>query len=249
MTLYVRFCGRFLASCLLFTPLTLAQTGQGTMVGLVTDTTAAIVPATRVSLIHLETSFTYSAVTNEEGLYRIPYLNPGTYQVAFEAQGFKKVVRTGILVRSTETTRADVTLEVGAVAETVEVESQAALLETETSTVGHLVTGTTLNALPTPQMKIQTILFYMPGVTSQAGDGHVAGQRSQSLQCDHGWRFGHGTGSRRNCYGPLFGYRRGEHGRGEGPDHRAARRVRPLRRRHHERQLQERHQPAPRTRR
>ncbi|MGH9673994.1 MAG: carboxypeptidase regulatory-like domain-containing protein [Bryobacteraceae bacterium] len=149
--------------------------------GLVTDSTSAIVPGAAVKLIHQESGFSYTAVTNEEGLYRIPYLNPGNYQASFEAQGFKRLVRSGILIRSTETTRADVTLEVGTVVETVEIKSQTALLETETSTVGHLVTGATLNTIPTPQMKIQTILFYMPGVTSQSGDGHVAGQRSRSF--------------------------------------------------------------------
>jgi hypothetical protein len=169
------------ATCLLFSPAGFAQTGQGTIVGLVSDSSAAILRGATVTLTHEETGFTYSGVTNEEGLYRIPYLNPGTYRATYEAPGFKRVVRGGIVVRSTETTRADVSLEVGTVVETVEVKARAALLETETSTVGHLVEGTMLNRLPTPQMKIQTILFYMPGVTSQAGDGHVAGQRSRAF--------------------------------------------------------------------
>ena len=172
---------RLLAACLVLTSAGLAQTGQGIIVGLVTDSTSALVPGAAVRLTQQETGFTYTATTNEEGLYRIPYLNPGNYQATFEAQGFKRLVRAGILIRSTETTRADVMLEVGTLVETVEVKSQTALLETETSTVGHLVTGATLNAIPTPQMKIQTILFYMPGVTSQAGDGHVAGQRSRAF--------------------------------------------------------------------
>jgi hypothetical protein len=88
-----------------------------------------------------ETGFTYSMATNEEGLYRLPYLNPGTYEISYEAQGFKKLVRTGIEVRSTETARVDVTLEVGNVTESVQVTGQAALLETETSMAGHLVDG------------------------------------------------------------------------------------------------------------
>ncbi len=170
-----------IAACLLSSPAGLAQTGQGTILGLVNDSTAAIVRGATVTLTHEESGFTYNVVTNEEAFYRVSYLNPGTYRATFEAPGFKKLVRGGIVVRSTETTRVDASLEVGTVVETVEVKSQAALLETETSTVGHLVAGATLNALPTPQMKIQTILFYMPGVTSQGGDGHVAGQRSRAF--------------------------------------------------------------------
>ena len=72
-------------------------------------------------------------------------------------------------------------LEVGSVVESVEVKAEAALLETETSTTGHLATGEVVNKLPTPQQKMHHILFYMPGVTGQRGEGHGAGQRSRSF--------------------------------------------------------------------
>jgi hypothetical protein len=75
----------------------------------------------------------------------------------------------------------DASLEPGGVVESVEVKAVAPLLEAETSTVGHLVTGEVLNKLPAPQQNTQTVLFYMPGVTSQNGIGHVAGQRSRSF--------------------------------------------------------------------
>ena len=158
-----------------------AQTGQGSIVGSVTDPTGALIPGAVVRVTQTETGFAYSAVTNEEGIYRVPYLNPGAYEIAFEAQGFKKLLRSNIQVRSTETARVDVALEVGNLVDSVEVGAQAQLLETETSTTGHLVAGETLNTLPSTQMKVQTTLFYMPGVTSQRGDGHVAGQRSRAF--------------------------------------------------------------------
>jgi len=108
-------------------------------------------------------------------------VNPGAYEIGYEAQGFKNLVRSNIRVRSTETARVDVTLELGSVVESVEVKASAALLETETSTTGHLVTGEVRNKLPTPQQKIQSILFYMPGVTGQRSEGHAAGQRSRAF--------------------------------------------------------------------
>jgi hypothetical protein len=128
-----------------------------------------------------ETGFIYTAVTNDEGLYRILYVNPGSYEIAYEARGFSKVIRHNILVRSTETARVDLMLEVGGVVESVDVKAVGPLLESETSMVGHLVTGETINKLPAPQQNTQTVLFYMPGVTSQNGIGHVAGQRSRSF--------------------------------------------------------------------
>jgi hypothetical protein len=158
-----------------------AQTGQGIIVGLVNDSTGAIIPAVQVRAVNKATGFAHSAETNQEGLYRLPYLVPGFYEITFEVQGFKRLVRSNIQVRSTETVRVDVALEVGSVVESIEVGARAALLETETSMTGHLVTGTELTRLPTPQMKIESMLWYVPGVTSQSGVGHVAGSRSRAF--------------------------------------------------------------------
>jgi hypothetical protein len=63
----------------------------------------------------------------------------------------------------------------------VEVSARAVMLEAETSMTGHLVTGVELTKLPTPQMKVESMLWYVPGVTSQAGAGHSAGGRSRAF--------------------------------------------------------------------
>lgn len=158
-----------------------AQTGQGSIVGSVTDSTGAAIPGVAVRAVNTQTGFAYSSLTNPEGIYRILYVNPGTYDLTYEAQGFKKLARSQLQVRSTETARIDVALEVGNVVESVEVKAEVPLLEAETSATGHLVTGDVVNRLPTPQQKMHHILFYMPGVTSQKGEGHGAGQRSRAF--------------------------------------------------------------------
>jgi hypothetical protein len=172
---------RFAICVLISVTAAFAQTGQGSIVGSVTDSSSGVIPGVAVRAQHTGTGFTYNAITTDEGIYRILYLNPGTYELTYEAQGFKKLVRGNVAVRSTETARVDVVLDVGQVVDSIEVKADVALLETETSTVGHLVTGKILNQIPTPQQKIQSILWYMPGVTSQQGDGHVAGQRSRAF--------------------------------------------------------------------
>ncbi len=169
------------AAVLLPTPAA-AQTGQGTIVGAITDSTGALIPGVTVRIRSKDTGFSYSPVSNEDGLYRQPYLNPGFYELTFESQGFKKLVRSNIQVRTTETLRVNATLEVGDVVESVEVSAGAQLLETETSSTGHLVSAETLNRLPTPQMKVESLLWYVPGMTSQRGYGHSAGSRSRSFQ-------------------------------------------------------------------
>src|SRR5580765_260467 len=80
-----------------------AQTGQGTIVGLVSDSSGARVVSVAVRVTNKETNVVTNNVTNEGGLFRAPYLNPGKYDIAFEAQGFKKLVRTDIEVRTAET--------------------------------------------------------------------------------------------------------------------------------------------------
>ena len=159
----------------------LAQTGQGIITGIVTDASGAAIPNVAVRVTDKSTQFVYTATTNTEGLYRAPYLNPGVYEVSFEAQGFKRVLRSSVQVRSTETARVDLRMEVGNVAEQVEVSASVALLELETSVTGHLVTGPELVKLPTPQMKIESMLWLVPGVTSQNGAGHSAGGRSRAF--------------------------------------------------------------------
>ncbi|MEZ5356290.1 MAG: carboxypeptidase regulatory-like domain-containing protein [Bryobacteraceae bacterium] len=158
------------------------QTGQGTIAGTVTDSTGATIPGVSVRIRDRDTGFSYAPSTNDQGLYRQPYLNPGFYELTFESQGFKKLVRSSIQVRATETVRVNATLEVGDVVESVEVNAAAQLLETETSSTGHLVSGQQLNRLPTPQMKVESMLWYVPGMTSQRGYGHSAGSRSRSFQ-------------------------------------------------------------------
>src|SRR5262245_38933292 len=159
-----------------------AQTGQGTLTGSVTDSSGAVIPAVAVVIKNEKTGFTYNAVTNEQGIYRVPYLNAGMYEITYEATGFRRLVRNGVQIRSTETLGLDITLEVGNVVESVEVSAGAQLLETETSTTGHLVSGTELTTLPTPQMKIESMMWYVSGVTSQSGNGHTAGGRSRAFQ-------------------------------------------------------------------
>ncbi|HEY7533275.1 MAG TPA: carboxypeptidase-like regulatory domain-containing protein, partial [Nitrospiraceae bacterium] len=77
-----------------------AQTGQGILTGSVVDSTGALIPGVTVLVRNQNTGFTYNAVTNEEGIYRVPYLNAGSYQVTYESSGFKRLVRNDIPIRS-----------------------------------------------------------------------------------------------------------------------------------------------------
>src|SRR5215467_12067377 len=74
----------------------LAQVNTGTITGTATDPSGAAVPNVRVTVVQTDTNFESRAVTNSEGLYRVQSLQPGSYRVTFEGEGFKRVVRTGL---------------------------------------------------------------------------------------------------------------------------------------------------------
>src|SRR5262245_17091901 len=82
-----------------------AQTQTATLVGTVTDTSGAVIPAAKLTVVNTETSFLSETKTSAEGGYYVPYLNPGTYRITLEASGFKRKVHDGVIVRSGETPR------------------------------------------------------------------------------------------------------------------------------------------------
>jgi len=119
-------------------------------------------------------------VTTAEGTYNVPYLAPGNYRLTVEAAGFKRYVREGIQLRTGETPRLDIALEVGAVTESVQVDGAAALLETETSASGLVLSGDQLLKIPVPQKRAIRALFYYPGASAINGF-HFLGQRPGAM--------------------------------------------------------------------
>jgi Carboxypeptidase regulatory-like domain len=120
-----------------------AQIGTSTITGRVTDSTGAVVPNVKILVVQVSTNFTSTGVTNNDGIYRILSLQPGQYKVTFEGSGFKKASET-VELRTGDTLAVDVALQVGSLTETVEVTGASALLETETSATGSVVTGQVL---------------------------------------------------------------------------------------------------------
>src|SRR5579864_1691835 len=162
-----------------------AQLDTGTITGRVTDATGAAVPNVQVSVVQKENNFTFSSVTNGDGIYRVQSLQPGTYTVSFQASGFKRVVQDGLVLRVGDVLPVDANLQVGAVNESIEVTAQSTLLETETSSTGTVTEGDTLYKLNMYQRYITNTLSIVPGVnnlttggTNGLGAFNVNGQRT-----------------------------------------------------------------------
>src|SRR5262245_46309691 len=172
---------RTLPMLLLFVSSALAQTtGTATIVGAVTDPTGSVVAGAKITVVNVNTSFVHHSVTTPEGTYYIPNLNPGTYQLTIEAAGFRTYVRDGIILRTAEQPRLDVQLEVGTMAESVQVTAAAPLLETETAAAGQVLEGETIVKIPVLQKAFYRIYLYMPGMNVVNGQ-HAVGQRQRAL--------------------------------------------------------------------
>src|SRR5436190_24228906 len=171
----------FVALALLLSAAASAQTtGSATIVGTVTDVSGALIPGAKVVVINPETGFTFDGLTNNDGYFYVPYLRPGIYNVTIEAQGFKKYVRDGIELRTNDQPRIDVKLEVGNVAESVEVMASTPLLETETTVSGGIMEGFTIVKIPILQKLTFRILPYLPD-TQVINGLHLNGQRERAM--------------------------------------------------------------------
>ena len=100
-----------------------AQSISGTILGSVQDTTGAAVPGASVTIVNSETDLTRTVTTNSTGEYDVPSLPPGTYNISVEMKGFKKVSLSGVRLNVDQKARVDLKLEVGDLAESVQVQA------------------------------------------------------------------------------------------------------------------------------
>ena len=155
----------------------------GTITGEVKDTTGAAVAGATVLVRNTATNGTRVVTTNEEGIYSIPALNPGIYDVRAEKTGFKVATRTGVELQVQQTARIDFGLDVGNVSETVEVTSEVPLLTTENATVGTVIEQRRITDLPLNGRNFLSLVALSPNVTygfTQAAqaEGRQGGSRA-----------------------------------------------------------------------
>ncbi|HEX4945762.1 MAG TPA: TonB-dependent receptor [Blastocatellia bacterium] len=146
-----------------------AQQNSGSLSGTVTDTTAGVVPAATVTATNTDTGLRTETVSTGAGVYVFASLPVGIYEVSVEKTGFKKLNRKNIEIRVAQRLTLDLQLEVGNVAEIVEVTAQGPLLETETSEKGQNFSNKMMSTLPLFTGGIRsaaTFVTYMPGVNS-----------------------------------------------------------------------------------
>ena len=149
-----------------------AQTTTGVVLGTVRDAAGAVVPGAVVTMINAGTNARDESVSDERGNFIVPQLPPGTYRLEATMQGFKGFVRTGIALQVQQQVRIDVVLEIGQMAETVNVVAGTSIVDTTTSSVGKVVDNARIQALPLNTRNIYSLIYLTPGVTGGIGNSH-----------------------------------------------------------------------------
>jgi hypothetical protein len=126
----------------------MAQVDRGTITGKVMDPSGAVVPGADITATNTETGVVTKTLSNDEGLYTLPNIPIGKYEIKFALAGFKTFSRTGIEVTVAQTVRLDVTLETGQLTETVTVSADASLLKTDTPLVSTTLQSRVVTDLP-----------------------------------------------------------------------------------------------------
>lgn len=154
----------------IFAPNMLSQTFTGTMSGKVTDTNGAIVSGATVKITQVGTNRSQSIVTNNDGEFLAPQLTPGNYTVQVEANNFKVLNKTDVVLETQQTLRMNLVLEAGNIDEQVTISSETPAINTETSSKGEVITPRQVADLPLNGRNFTDLALLTPGVYRRPAD-------------------------------------------------------------------------------
>lgn len=162
-------CFLFICSALFVVMLTsvsmFAQTATSTILGVVKDVQGGTIPGATVTVTNTETGIARKATTGNDGAYRFPALNVGSYQVQVIKDGFETAQRKGIALEVAQSAEIDITLQIGSTGETVTVNSETPLVQTTSSTGGGLVNQQQISELPLNGRNLIDLTLMQPGIS------------------------------------------------------------------------------------
>ena len=154
-----------------------SQTERGTIEGTVRDTTGAVIPGAHVTITNTATNVTNNFESNASGDFTVPSLQPGNYNIRTEKDGFRVAVLENLTLDAATSARADVTLEIGSSAQTIEVMANAVQLRTEDARSSVTVENKLVNDLPLVVAGAVRSPFDLAALTPESknfGDGAFA---------------------------------------------------------------------------
>ncbi len=152
----------------------------GSISGLVTDPSGAVVVGAQVIATETQTGLRTESVTDAKGFYNFPTLAIGTYDLEVHQSGFKTFHQTNITIDANSAVKVDVALQVGTTSENVEVRSDAVQVETQTTQMGEVITGTRMTSVPLNGRAYTDLLSLQPGVVPSAYGSQSPGLNDRS---------------------------------------------------------------------
>lgn len=125
-----------------------AQVESAKVVGSIRDASGAVLAEARITVTNTDTNVSRSAVATNNGEYVVTELQPGTYSLVAEHEGFKKAVQAAVKLDVNQVVRVDFVLAVGSINETVTVTAAEPLVESETSSLGQVIDESRVHQLP-----------------------------------------------------------------------------------------------------
>jgi hypothetical protein len=150
--------------------------------GLIADPSGLAVASARVVVQRADTAATRTGSSNQEGVYSVPALLPGAYNITVEARGFKAVHQNGVIVEVDQRARLNFTLEIGNPTEIVTVEGTAPLLNTSDASVSTLIGNRFVENLPLNGRSFSSLIDLVPGVVFAPSSIYEQGQFSVNGQ-------------------------------------------------------------------
>ena len=159
-----------------------AQSTSAVVVGVIRDATGGAVPAADVTIRNVDTNISRQTVSDERGEFTLTNLAPGHYELTARKTGFHLLRETGIELQVNQTARLDLTLQIGALAESVVVSADPPLLNTENQAKGDVIVTQEILEMPLNGRDVFDLAFLVPGVVEKAdsdyGGPAVNGARS-----------------------------------------------------------------------
>jgi len=148
-----------------------AQVTTGTIAGSVKDEQGAAVPGATVTITEVNKGTVGTYSTDADGTFQVPFLIPGTYDVAIELTGFRKYTHRGVVLQVNQRARVDATLTVGGLTDATEVVGLAPLTRTDSAELGEVIEERAVRELPLNGRNFAQLVYLVPGVTpGQAGE-------------------------------------------------------------------------------
>ncbi len=149
----------------MFTTILAWSSITGSISGVVTDPSGAVISGASVVATNTQTGIKASVTTDAKGFYSLPVLAVGTYDLQMSQIGFKSYTRTGLVIDANSALRVDAALTLGTINEKVEVRTDAVHVETESTQMGEVITGKTMTAVPLNGRAFTDLLALQPGVS------------------------------------------------------------------------------------